>query len=361
MFDIDHFKKINDVHGHLAGDFVLKELARIVQGAHPARRGVRALRRRGVRDRPARDRSSTGAAALAESLREKIEEHRFVFQGDQIPVTISVGVGDARGGRQDGDTISSSAPTRGSTKPSEPAATASADERDRAWVAGGRPCVLVLARTSWRRRRRRDARRCAMPISEVPPPLSRRRGERPADDSRRPPGPMSARGRRVSSAPSRPAFGARRQARAEVAGAEMAPIVLRVGHGIERRRRRRQPLRRSRRRASARCCSGTARPARAARAAAAGRSAVDGARRCVPVRRQDRAARAAGRAPPGQGARVHPRPIGERRGDRGAQDGQARHRKAGCRGVRRGLPRARLRPARGCGLRQSWRTPSPIS
>ena len=73
MFDIDHFKQINDVHGHLAGDFVLKELARIVQ---------QRIRRDEVFARYGGEEfaiilpetSLEGARALAEALREKVAE-----------------------------------------------------------------------------------------------------------------------------------------------------------------------------------------------------------------------------------------------------------------------------------------------
>jgi diguanylate cyclase (GGDEF)-like protein len=91
MFDIDHFKKINDYHGHLAGDFVLKELARIVQAR---------IRRDEVFARYGGEEFAIilpetnleGAKALSEGLREKVEASRFVFQGEQIHVTISIGV-----------------------------------------------------------------------------------------------------------------------------------------------------------------------------------------------------------------------------------------------------------------------------
>jgi diguanylate cyclase (GGDEF)-like protein len=91
MFDIDHFKKINDFHGHLAGDHVLKELARIVQGR---------IRRDEVFARYGGEEFAIllpetgieGARALADKLREKVAESSFVFQNETIAVTISVGV-----------------------------------------------------------------------------------------------------------------------------------------------------------------------------------------------------------------------------------------------------------------------------
>jgi diguanylate cyclase (GGDEF)-like protein len=91
MFDIDHFKKINDVHGHLAGDFVLKELARIVQGR--IRRDEVFARYGGEEFAIVLPETNlVGARALAEGLRDKVEKSRFVFQNESISVTISIGV-----------------------------------------------------------------------------------------------------------------------------------------------------------------------------------------------------------------------------------------------------------------------------
>jgi diguanylate cyclase (GGDEF)-like protein len=91
MFDIDHFKKINDFHGHLAGDFVLKELARIVQSR--IRRDEVFARYGGEEFAIVLPETNLeGARALAEGLREKVEASKFVFQNETIRVTISIGV-----------------------------------------------------------------------------------------------------------------------------------------------------------------------------------------------------------------------------------------------------------------------------
>ena len=90
MLDIDHFKKINDVHGHLAGDYVLKEVARLIQQRI---RRDEVLARYGGEEFAIILPETTleGGCALAEGLREKIEESRFIFQGETIRVTISIG------------------------------------------------------------------------------------------------------------------------------------------------------------------------------------------------------------------------------------------------------------------------------
>jgi diguanylate cyclase (GGDEF)-like protein len=90
MFDIDYFKRINDDCGHLAGDYVLRELAEVVQER---------IRRDEVFARYGGEEFAimlpetelAGAATLAETLRERCAEHRFVFQGETISVTISMG------------------------------------------------------------------------------------------------------------------------------------------------------------------------------------------------------------------------------------------------------------------------------
>jgi two-component system, cell cycle response regulator len=91
MFDIDFFKKVNDTHGHLAGDYVLRELASVV--SKRARREEIFARYGGEEFLillPETDK--VGAMELAEQLRVLIASHSFIFEGERIPVTVSIGV-----------------------------------------------------------------------------------------------------------------------------------------------------------------------------------------------------------------------------------------------------------------------------
>lgn len=90
IFDIDHFKKINDLFGHQAGDYVLSQLADVVS---------KLIRKENIFARfggeefviLSRDTLEEGAYALANNVREAVQSHEFRFGDKIIPVTVSVG------------------------------------------------------------------------------------------------------------------------------------------------------------------------------------------------------------------------------------------------------------------------------
>jgi two-component system cell cycle response regulator len=92
LIDLDHFKQINDTHGHLAGDDVLVEIAAVLQRVV---RAVDVVARYGGEEfvivLP--ETGGPGAEAFAERLRELIEGHSFVAsRGRPIRLTTSIGV-----------------------------------------------------------------------------------------------------------------------------------------------------------------------------------------------------------------------------------------------------------------------------
>ena len=91
MYDIDWFKKVNDVHGHLTGDYVLTQLSALVKtllrdsdicGRFGGEEFIAILPQTKV----------AGALKLANKINQAVQDYDFSFQDTKIDITISVGV-----------------------------------------------------------------------------------------------------------------------------------------------------------------------------------------------------------------------------------------------------------------------------
>jgi diguanylate cyclase (GGDEF)-like protein len=91
MLDLDEFKRVNDEHGHPAGDAVLREMARVLK---ETLRTVDSVGRYGgeafVIVLP--HTSPEEAHATAERIRRKVQGHVFWVGAKPLNVTVSVGV-----------------------------------------------------------------------------------------------------------------------------------------------------------------------------------------------------------------------------------------------------------------------------
>jgi diguanylate cyclase (GGDEF)-like protein len=100
--DLDHFKKINDTHGHMGGDAVLREFGMMMTQA--ARAGDMVARTGGEEfSILLPDTGTDGARLVADRLCERIRKHAFVANGKIVVLTASFGVVSTRPGRDESD------------------------------------------------------------------------------------------------------------------------------------------------------------------------------------------------------------------------------------------------------------------
>lgn len=95
IFDVDHFKKINDTYGHSTGDTVLTE---IIKRVNPLIRESDMLARFGGEEfvviMPETDKN--GGTEVADKLRKTVENIEFIHRDEKFHITISVGVTEVR-------------------------------------------------------------------------------------------------------------------------------------------------------------------------------------------------------------------------------------------------------------------------
>jgi diguanylate cyclase (GGDEF)-like protein len=98
IFDLDHFKHLNDNYGHDAGDYVLAEKADLLRD-NGIRKGDTFARYGGEEFVVLLPNTNLKQAfEIAERLRKLVELHEFVYDGKKLPVTASIGVADYRQG-----------------------------------------------------------------------------------------------------------------------------------------------------------------------------------------------------------------------------------------------------------------------
>jgi diguanylate cyclase (GGDEF)-like protein len=95
ILDLDHFKNINDAHGHLGGDEVLREMAKRIKSAV---RDTDFIGRYGGEEFVIilSETSLHDGRIVAEKLRTAISDKPVLLDDIEIPVTTSIGVSDLR-------------------------------------------------------------------------------------------------------------------------------------------------------------------------------------------------------------------------------------------------------------------------
>ncbi len=92
MLDIDHFKQFNDSYGHRVGDACLREVSHTLESQ--LKRTTDCLARYGGEEfiilLPHAD--AAGAEQVGQRMRQSVEALHFLVEGQQVPITVSVGV-----------------------------------------------------------------------------------------------------------------------------------------------------------------------------------------------------------------------------------------------------------------------------
>lgn len=91
LIDIDHFKKINDTYGHIAGDYALKTIADIC--LKQVRDGDTIARVGGEEFAVLLPSTAiNGAMQMAERIRIAVEAYKFKYENTEFNITVSIGV-----------------------------------------------------------------------------------------------------------------------------------------------------------------------------------------------------------------------------------------------------------------------------